>query len=175
MRRKLTLVTRLALLLPAAVLYTFWLSVHLAEAYPQGAPAEACESLSPARGHGVASQPVEYSPFNIIQSVGRYKPGEQISVQIVQRDPNATFKGFLVQALDPVSHQVTGCFITGPGMNSLKECAAVTHADPRPKKSANLVWEAPYNKEGEILFRGTIVIRKEQYYENILAHVDGAY
>lgn len=46
--------------------------------FPSGAPAEACESLSPERGHGVPSMPVQYAPFTVIAYGRQYRPGEKI-------------------------------------------------------------------------------------------------
>lgn len=74
-------------------------------------------------------------------------------VEIVQREKGANFKGFLVQALDAETHHPLGQFVTGNGMQLLKECSAVTHTDPKPKKAVNLVWEAPYDRSGQVIFR----------------------
>lgn len=46
--------------------------------FPSGAPAEACDSLSPERGHGVPSMPVQYAPFTVIAYGRHYRPGEKI-------------------------------------------------------------------------------------------------
>lgn len=46
--------------------------------YPSGAPTEACDSLSPERGHGVASMPVQYAPFTVIAYGNSYRPGDKI-------------------------------------------------------------------------------------------------
>lgn len=75
------------------------------------------------------------------------------TVEIIQREKGANFKGFLVQALDSETHHPLGQFVTGKGMQLLKECSAVTHTDPKPKKAVNLVWEAPYDRSGQVIFR----------------------
>ena len=75
------------------------------------------------------------------------------SVEIIQRERGANFKGFMVQALDAESHTPIGQFVPGKGMTLLKECSAVTHADPKAKKAVNLVWEAPYDRPGQVIFR----------------------
>ncbi|KAI1280850.1 putative defense protein 3 [Halotydeus destructor] len=141
----------------------------LVAAFPQGAPAETCESLSPERGHGVSSQPVQYAPFSVIAYGRKYGSGDKIAVEIIQRERGVNFKGFLVQALDAETHQPIGQFIGGKGMQLLKECSAVTHTDAKQKKAVNLVWESPYDRSGEVIFRATIVQRRDLYYANILA------
>lgn len=76
-----------------------------------------------------------------------------LTVEIIQRERGANFKGFIVQALDAESHTPIGQFVSGKGMQLLKECSAVTHTDPKPKKAVNLVWEAPYDRPGQVIFR----------------------
>jgi hypothetical protein len=75
------------------------------------------------------------------------------SVDIVPKGPNINFKGFLVQALDANTYEMIGEFMDGEGMQAMKECSAVTHVDNKPKSSANLIWNAPHNREGHVLFR----------------------
>lgn len=53
--------------------------VYVVNGFPSGAPAEACESASPERGHGTSSQPPEYAPFLIIQHSYTYNPGDKIN------------------------------------------------------------------------------------------------
>lgn len=139
-------------------------------AFPQGAPPDTCESLSPERGHGAPSQPVQYAPFSVVAYGQKYGPGDKIAVEIIQRERSTNFKGFLVQALDAETHHPLGQFIPGKGMQLLKECSAVTHTDPKAKRAVNLVWEAPYDRSGQVIFRATVVQRKEIYYANILAY-----
>jgi len=145
------------------------LFTSIVSSFPQGAPPEACESLSPQRGHGVPSQPVEQSPILVIQHGKSFQPGDRIAVEIVQRQQGVNFRGFLVQALDAQTHEMIGDFLAGQGMQIMRECSAVTHGDHRPKRGANLVWLAPQDRSGEVLFRASIVVRKEEYYANMLA------
>lgn len=76
-----------------------------------------------------------------------------VTVEIIQRERGATFKGFIVQALDGETHHPIGQFVVGKGMQLLKECSAVTHTDAKLKKAVNLVWEAPYDRSGSVIFR----------------------
>ena len=57
--------------------------VCLTHAYPSGAPTEACDSLSPERGHGVASMPVQYAPFTVIAYGNSYRPGDKIPSEYI--------------------------------------------------------------------------------------------
>lgn len=50
-------------------------------AFPSGAPPEACESLSPERGHGVPSMPVQYAPFTVIAYGSQYRAGDKVPGQ----------------------------------------------------------------------------------------------
>ncbi|RWS17610.1 putative ferric-chelate reductase 1-like protein [Dinothrombium tinctorium] len=153
----------------AAVLYYYLTSCYV-RCFPSGAPHESCETLSPERGHKAPSQPVQYAPFSVVATARNFEPGERIGVEIFQRDSRENFKGFMVQALDAYLHQPIGQFVPTHGMKLLRECAAVSHSDSRPKKAVNLVWQAPPDHSGEVIFRATIVQSKELYYANILAH-----
>ncbi|RWS31487.1 putative ferric-chelate reductase 1-like protein, partial [Leptotrombidium deliense] len=117
--------------------------------YPSGAPYDSCDSLSPERGHKAPSQPVAYAPFSVVASAKKFRPGERVGVEIFQRESKATFRGFLVQALDARTHRPIGQFVPTHGMKLLKECSSVSHSDNRPKRAVNLVWEAPYDYGGE--------------------------
>ncbi|XP_015795291.1 ferric-chelate reductase 1 [Tetranychus urticae] len=153
------------------VVFTFILLIgESAYGYPSGAPEETCSSLSPEHGHGVPSQPVAQAPFYVVAHGKKFSPGDKIGVEIFQRDKVATFKGFLVQALDAVSHHPIGSFMSTTGMQPINSCSAITHTDPRPKKGVNLVWEATVPQSGEVIFRATIVQNKKLYYANILAY-----
>jgi len=59
----------------------------------------------------------------------------------------------MVQALDAETHTPIGQFVAGKGMQVMKECSSVTHTDSKPKKAVNLVWEAPYDRPGQVIFR----------------------
>jgi len=151
---------------------TFFLFVVIIDrclGYPGGAPLGSCESLSPEAGHGVPSQNVADAPFSVVATTNKYNNGDKIGVEIFQREKGANFRGFLVQALDASTHSPVGAFLPAQGMKPMSECSSVTHSDSRPKKAVNLVWQAPSNHAGQVIFRATIVQRKQLYYANILA------
>lgn len=58
-----------------------------------------------------------------------------------------------MQALDARTNEFIGEFITGEGMQAMKECSGVTHSNSKPKKSAQLLWQAPHDRSGEVKFR----------------------
>ncbi|XP_074595922.1 ferric-chelate reductase 1-like [Brevipalpus obovatus] len=152
------------------IIFIVLLFVSSSFSYPSGAPEDSCSSLSPEPGHGVPSQPVAQAPFYVVAHGKKFNPGDKIGVEIFQRDKSATFKGFMVQALDANSHQPIGSFMSTNGMQPLNRCSSITHTDPRPKKGVNLVWEANVQHPGEVIFRATVVQNKKLYYANILAY-----
>ena len=103
-----------------------------------------------------------------------------------------TFKGFIVQALDPKTLKFIGRFMPGEGLNMMAECSAVTHQNNRLKTSATFLWMPPDDRNfGEVIFRydqlvdlllpsiihfvvfyrATIVKEKQTYYHNMIAEV----
>ena len=54
---------------------------------------------------------------------------------------------------DASTHSPVGHFLPAQGMKPMSECSAVTHSDSRPKKAVNLVWQAPSNHPGQVIFR----------------------
>ena len=66
----------LSVLLLISSTATFLLRPSLA--FPSGAPPEACESLSPERGHGVPSMPVQYAPFTVIAYGKNFRAGDKV-------------------------------------------------------------------------------------------------
>ncbi|OXU26079.1 hypothetical protein TSAR_000195 [Trichomalopsis sarcophagae] len=133
--------------------------------------------------HGQARpQPLSTSPYQLIASSDRYQPGSQItgefsfstffayllpdfdediyiyiltvfSFVFSVRIQGGDFKGFFVQARDAQTNQWIGSWAQTPNTNVHSECSAVTHADPRDKQQATLVWNAPLNaRPGTVYF-----------------------
>ncbi|XP_067122206.1 defense protein l(2)34Fc-like [Centruroides vittatus] len=136
--------------------------------FPDGAPAEACDSLLP-RHAGTSPSPAEESPYVFIASGDKYSFNnpEPFTIQIY----GAPFKGFLVAAIDPLSGERIGNWIKGKGTGTLP-CAAITHSDGRDKTHAVLYWLPPKNKmEGNVIFMGTILQSKSLYYAGQIANI----
>ena len=87
---------------------------------------------------------------------------------VVVRAPNGvSFKGLIVQAFDTDSNQPIGVFEPGRGLKTIDSCSAVTHSDPRGKRSATLVWDAPQSASGRVSFKMTIVKRFSEFWTGI--------
>lgn len=63
-----------------------------------------------------------------------------------------TFKGFFIQARDSRTHAWIGSFATTPNTKVFDECSAVTHADPKDKQEATLIWNSPPKGQGQVYF-----------------------
>ncbi|XP_023216395.1 putative ferric-chelate reductase 1 homolog [Centruroides sculpturatus] len=87
-------------------------------------------------------------------------------------DPQASFKGFMVQALDKETGKYIGKFIEAPGLAVMKECSAVSHSNPKPKIAVHLAWVAPNDHSGQVVFRATIVETKKVFYEGLQSQLD---
>lgn len=62
------------------------------------------------------------------------------------------FKGFLIAAMDPDSHERIGSWYRVKGTKTLP-CSAISHADPLPKKRVILLWKPPKDRpKGEVIF-----------------------
>lgn len=65
----------------------------------------------------------------------------------------ATFKGFFIQARDVATDAWIGEWVQTPNIKRHNECSAVTHADPREKHAATLIWQAPKDVQpGQVYF-----------------------
>lgn len=58
------------------------------------------------------------------------------------------FKGFFIQARDVATNQWIGEWVETPNTKRHPECSAITHADPREKQQATLLWQAPQTGHG---------------------------
>lgn len=64
----------------------------------------------------------------------------------------SSFKGFFLQARDVKTDSWIGSWIQTPNTKVHDECSAITHADPRDKEEATLIWKAPANAGGQVYF-----------------------
>lgn len=62
------------------------------------------------------------------------------------------FKGFFIQARDATTDAWIGQWVETPNTKQHPECSAVTHADPRDKQHATLIWKAPDNVQGRQVY-----------------------
>ncbi|CAG9840066.1 unnamed protein product [Diabrotica balteata] len=142
-----------------------------ANCFPDGAPVDACVKPrvnQPYHGQARPQSP-ETNPFQVLQSEADYGPGTQITVTI---QGVSNFKGFLIQARDVASNEWIGSWIETPNTKIHSECSAITHADPKPKQSATLVWQAPQNtRGGEVYFTGTVLKEYSEFWSNLVSQV----
>ncbi|CAG9823857.1 unnamed protein product [Phaedon cochleariae] len=82
------------------------------------------------------------------------------------------FKGFLIQGRDVATNEWIGNWIEAPNTKVHPECSAITHADPRPKQSATLIWQAPANsRPGQVYFTGTVLKEYSQFWSDMVSQV----
>ncbi|OQR72607.1 defense protein l(2)34Fc-like [Tropilaelaps mercedesae] len=141
--------------------------------FPQGGPAESCDSLLPRHIHTEPKGPQE-SPYTFIASASTYdqqKTLHGIQVEI----SGSTFKGFMVAAIDPATHKRIGRFEKVKGTHPVA-CSAVTHSDGQLKQRVSLIWVPPHDiPHGNVIFMATVVKRYSVYYSNLIAAVPTAY
>ncbi|KAK9737862.1 Reeler domain [Popillia japonica] len=140
--------------------------------FPDGAPVDACVKPRPNQPyHGQArSQPANTNPYYVIASSDRYGPGQQITVTIQGREH---FKGFFIQARDAGTNEWIGEWVESPNTKIHPECSAITHADPKPKNQATLIWKAPTNGHGTVYFTGTVLKEYTEFWSEIVNTVGG--
>lgn len=144
------------------------LTLGLVSGFPQGGPAEACDSLLP-RHVRTAPSSSKDSPYTFTASGSAfsYADVEGITVDI----GGATFKGFFVAAIDPRTQKRIGSFIKVKG-TEVMPCAAITHTDPFPKLHVRLIWQPPTNvPDGDVIFVATIVKSYARYFTGMVASV----
>lgn len=147
--------------------FSFIISALVAQslAYPNGAPIEQCEQMTPdANLHG-AEPSTDPTPYTIETSVSKYKPGDQVTVTI-----KGTFKGFMLQARDNTETRV-GEFSDFPPETQKRNCDNgghyITHKDNNDKTGLEFVWTAPNNGPEKITFVATVVQQKTKFWVKV--------
>ncbi|XP_045447142.1 putative defense protein 3 [Melitaea cinxia] len=138
------------------------------ESFPDGAPVDACvKSRANQPNHGQhRTQPLSSLPYRIVASSSNYGPNSRISVTIEGAEP---FKGFFIQARSVETDKWLGSWEETPNTTLLPECSAITHADPKEKIRATLVWNAPHNSHGRVYFTGTVLKNYGTFWANLIA------
>ncbi|XP_055381376.1 putative defense protein 3 [Condylostylus longicornis] len=141
--------------------------------FPDGAPADACVRRERVNqpNHGAArSQKLETLPYIVVASQSHYNPGQKVTVQIYPaHNPNQIFRGFFLQARDAETNEWIGHWDQLLNIKTIPECSAVTHADPKNKTGATLVWNAPHHKSGQVYFTGTVLQDYGTFWGDIVA------
>ncbi|KAM3967182.1 putative defense protein 3 [Aphomia sociella] len=136
--------------------------------FPDGAPVDACVKDRPNQpNHGQhRTQPLSTLPYRVLASSSTFGPKSAITVTIEGAEP---FKGFFIQARSIESDEWLGTWEEAPNTTIHPECSAITHADPREKTRATLVWRAPSNAQGRVYFTGTVLKNYGTFWANIIA------
>ncbi|CAL1277311.1 unnamed protein product [Larinioides sclopetarius] len=138
-----------------------------ANSFPQGAPAEACESLLP-RHYGTEPKDADHSPYSFLASDNHYHY-RMDGIQVQLTGPR--FKGFLIAAMDPDTHERIGEWYKVKGTHTLP-CSAISHADALPKKRVILLWKPPKDRaKGEVIFVATVLENFGEYYSGLVAGI----
>lgn len=137
-------------------------SVCLVDAHPDGAPAEACDTLTPNHnGHVGQTSEVPYvinlTQFDVGNGSYVYSPG-RIYALTLAAPTGQMFEGFFVQsrlAADDTTR--VGVFAVDDADNSrLSSCVTdtdgITHTNDHHKTSATMQWTAPPVGTGTIQF-----------------------
>ncbi|KAG7308256.1 hypothetical protein JYU34_006935 [Plutella xylostella] len=135
--------------------------------FPDGAPIDACVKMRANQpNHGQhRSQPPHTSPYRVTASASTYAPNDLITITIEGSEP---FKGFFLQARSAETQEWLGSWEAAPHTTVHPECAAVTHADPRDKARATLLWRAP-GGHGRVYFTGTVLKNYGTFWGDLVA------
>ncbi|XP_069957158.1 ferric-chelate reductase 1 [Cherax quadricarinatus] len=157
------------LLAAHSVLLVVVLGAWVVEAFPGGAPIEACILENPNRPNhpGTSPQPPSTLKHIFTASDAYYSPGSTIQVYI----EGPPFKGFFIQGRDAHTNEWIGEFDKSDDTESHPECSAVTHGNPRPKSRVILTWRAPLDRSGTVTFTGTILNSYSVYWSDLIANV----
>lgn len=147
----------------------------LTNAFPNGAPEKACESLRPGHvqgdGASIEPQPDPTFPFNLEVTFKKdniLKAGDSIKIKLT-----SGFQGFLIQARQGKS--IIGTFeVSGDETVQTRNCGnglnnAITHTAPTVKESVTATWVAPadFNStKGMVEFHVTVAKTHDVFWVN---------
>ncbi|XP_064605974.1 putative defense protein 3 [Liolophura sinensis] len=151
----------------------------LVKTHPNGAPVEACMTMTPdATGHGAGKQ-TSASNYTVTTSNSTYTPGGMITVTLSSSD-NTNFTGVFVQARlkDGQNTNAQGTFMLNNEESQLKliECngvagSAVTHNSSIGKLNKTVIWKAPDTDVGDVQFIATFVKDIATFWVGIMSDV----
>ncbi|XP_065343218.1 putative ferric-chelate reductase 1 homolog [Cloeon dipterum] len=146
---------------------TVWLVFCLALALHQpevhgfgrGAPDSACLSMLPGHGTDAQSSP---SPYSIVLAPIENGNGRRLVNVTITSQGNADFAGFIIQARPENSDNPVGTFEVRKEGAKAHTCGSglknsVTHTDKNPKRKVELIWEAPADYDGHVIFNASVV------------------
>ncbi|XP_055697320.1 putative defense protein 3 [Phlebotomus papatasi] len=142
--------------------------VSLTLGLPDGAPPDTCVKNNRPNHGKTTSQPIHTLPYQVVASSNTYSPGSTIHVTISGGD---VFRGFFIQARDAQTNEWIGEWQQSANTQTIPECSSITHADPKDKVQATLIWQAPSNKQGQVYFTGAVVKDYGTYWTDIIAQI----
>ncbi|XP_066301420.1 putative defense protein 3 isoform X2 [Branchiostoma lanceolatum] len=144
-------------------------ALSLCNAYPNGAPKDACATMMP--GHKYANLTTVHaqttpSPYKVMVASNQYSPGATLKVQIV----GPQFEGFLLQARHNGNTAPVGAFSNPPTDTKAVTCTSgsdsMTHANPNAKQNITLTWTAPTDARADVMFIATVAQEKNMFWLN---------
>ncbi|XP_043913293.1 putative defense protein 3 [Protopterus annectens] len=155
-----------------AFFYFTILQVLRCNAFGNGAPESACESMLP--GHkGYQPQPSP-SPYNISVSAKSFKNGQPINVTITGQN----YQGLLLEARMYGIKSSLGSWMMPPLNTKFLKCSgnpkgAITHSNTEIKTASTVyTWMPPEtNCPPVITFKATVAKLKSQYWVNLTSEV----
>ncbi|CAH1238668.1 FRRS1 [Branchiostoma lanceolatum] len=144
-------------------------ALSLCNAYPNGAPKDACATMMP--GHKYANLTTVHaqttpSPYKVMVASSQYSPGATLKVMIV----GPQFEGFLLQARHNGNTAPVGAFSNPPTDTKAVTCTSgsdsMTHANPNAKQNITLTWTAPSDARADVMFIATVAQEKNMFWLN---------
>jgi hypothetical protein len=162
-----------------AVLVVLFVSVTLVTVHgrPNGAPADACDSLTP--GHGDSSQENSSFQINMDQfenpfASGEYfyTPGRTYTIRLENPINDNIFRGFFVQCRSTLGDMRVGAFGVINSMDSqlgpcTRQNSSITHTNNDDKAFMMMNWTAPVAGTGPIEFAYAVVQTFSVYWANV--------
>uniref|UniRef100_U5EVK0 Putative ferric-chelate reductase 1 n=1 Tax=Corethrella appendiculata TaxID=1370023 RepID=U5EVK0_9DIPT len=137
---------------------------------PSGAPVSVCDTMLPFHAGGIPPL-TSVSPFRVTPFASVVGQGQILQLEVESNPPNIVFGGFMIQARNRYPpYQIVGSFEkSDDGIVKAINCNGgfdntVTHVSPDKKKDLHLVWQAPLDFTGEIVFNSTIAQEYDKFW-----------
>uniref|UniRef100_A0A1E1WYL2 Putative secreted protein n=1 Tax=Amblyomma aureolatum TaxID=187763 RepID=A0A1E1WYL2_9ACAR len=134
-------------------------------ARPDGAPAAAC-TMEPQHMVFEHDHAGPSTPYKLVQDKKEFNGGDTVTVTLAGHP----FKGFFIRAFDENNKEI-GQFETTGESKPVTECSAVTHTNNADKMTVQVLWKAPAGTQGQVHFRGTVVVNFHKYISDLQSTV----
>ncbi|XP_039218318.1 putative defense protein 3 isoform X1 [Crotalus tigris] len=149
----------------------FWTILGSNQAFPDGAPESACESMLPVHT-GVQPQTVP-SPYEVLVSTPSFQNGQRVNVQI--RGP--AYQGLLLEVRSFQSAAAVGFWQSPPNNTRFLQCSgnpqgAITHSNTNLKMSQIYSWlPPPSHCPRVVIFVATVAQSHDIYWTQVKSKV----